>query len=145
MTHVPIPPPPQSPGMPPPPHGMTPPGVPSSLALPTPRTIPLSWPGMALLLAGFFIFLFGTVIAAITGVVHPVVPPILGFMLLVVGGIMLTYDDPTRTSAARYVRLRQEGDLIRLTCPSCGGTLGEKTTTRGVILCEYCRTRVLVP
>jgi len=112
---------------------------------PQPRSSALSIPGTALVALGFFVLMLGTVVAAITGLVHPVVPPLIGSPLLLAGGLLLYNGGSPRSPDVGLVRLRQDGGVIRLGCPGCGTSLGKRTSARGVVRCGACRAHVLVP
>lgn len=91
--------------------------------------------GLAVVLLGFLVFMFGTVAAAVTGIVHPVLVALLGFALLIVGGFVFAWqDEPPR---------RAQGPPRPLVCPSCGGT-PRLLPESGAVTCEYCGTRFIV-
>jgi len=91
--------------------------------------------GLAVLVLGFLMFIAGTPAAAITGVVHPVLVALLGFALLIVGGLAFVWDEePVR---------RADGRPTPLVCPSCGGT-PRTLPASGRVTCDYCGTWFVV-
>jgi len=86
-------------------------------------------------MTGFLVFMLGTTVAAITGVVHPALVALAGFALLIVGGFVFAWkDEPPR---------RAERRPVPLVCPNCGGAPGLLPES-GAATCDYCGTRFLV-
>ena len=98
---------------------------------------------MALLLTGFLVFLFGTTAAAVTGIVHPVLVALLGFLLLFVGGFVFSWSDLGSLQPQTAGAVPTSGP-VRLVCPSCGAVL-QRLDRSGVATCDYCATPLLVP
>jgi len=99
--------------------------------------------GMAVVFAGFFVFMFGTVAAAVTRVVHPVLAAMLGFMLTIVGGVVFAFASPESASALSPAPAIKPLAVVEVKCPNCGASL--RTIDRdGVATCDYCESQVLL-
>ncbi len=99
--------------------------------------------GMAVVFAGFFVFMFGTVAAAVTGIVHPVLAAMLGFILMMVGGVVFAFASPEPASAVGPAPAIKAPAVLEVRCPNCGANL--RTIDRdGVATCEYCESQVLL-
>ena len=108
----------------------------------SPRDKRTVW-GYVILIAGFLVFFIGTPVAAVTGTVHPVIPPLLGFALISVGAVTLVVDDTIPPDPPRYARYAP-GRPVRVACPNCGASLRWRDY-KGMARCDYCQTRFLVP
>ncbi len=99
--------------------------------------------GMAVVFAGFFVFMFGTVAAAVTGIVHPVLAAMLGFILMIVGGLVFAFASPDPASSLSPAAAIKPPGVLEVKCPNCGASL--RTIDRdGVATCEYCESQVLL-
>ena len=58
-----------------------------------PRYKPGSVASIALIFTGFFVFMFGTLAAALTGIVHPALVAGLGFVIMASGGAVMAMVD----------------------------------------------------
>ncbi len=96
--------------------------------------------GMAVVFAGFFVFMFGTVAAAVTGIVHPVLMAMLGFGLIIAGGVTFAFASPEPASASPAIKAPA---VLEAKCPNCGASL-HRVDRDGVATCEYCESQVLL-
>ena len=106
--------------------------------------------GMALLFIGFFVFMFGSAIAAITWFVHPVVMALLGMMLLMAGGVIAGMADTSGDKALPpppVIQPPPASPPVRaptaLDCPNCGAP-PQSIDRFGVATCDHCGTRFIV-
>ena len=92
--------------------------------------------GLLVVMLGFLVFMIGTTVAAVTGIVHPALVALVGFALLIVGGFVFAWQDevPRRTPGSPPILLR---------CPNCGGA-PRGLPESGAVTCDYCGTRFLV-
>jgi len=117
-----------------------------------PRNEPANVAGIVLIFAGFIVFMFGTLVAAVTWFVHPVVMAGLGFALMVAGGGVMAAGDsgkrssvpppPTALSPPAGAPQPPRGP-IEIPCPNCGAPPGN-IDRFGIATCGYCGTRFLV-
>src|SRR5437867_11107728 len=116
------------------------------------RYEPANVAGLGLIFAGFIVFMFGTLVAAVTGFVHPVVMAGLGFALMVAGGgVMAAGDSGKRTSVPPPPAVQSPPSggpqhlpgSIEIPCPNCGAP-PQSIDRFGVATCGYCQTRFLV-
>jgi hypothetical protein len=107
--------------------------------------------GLALIFVGFFTFMFGTLAAAVTGVVHPILVAIVGFGLMFGGGAVFAFSDSGETRAippppavqAPPAPAPGPRGAIEIPCPNCGAP-PTGVDRFGVATCAYCQTRFLV-
>ena len=97
---------------------------------------------MAFIVAGFLTFMFGTTAAAVTGIVHPILVAMLGFGVIVVGGVVLAWSDMTSVPTDATVS-RPAGTPVAVTCPNCGAA-PRSVDRDGIGFCDYCGTRFLL-
>jgi len=96
--------------------------------------------GLALIMFGFILFFVGPIMVAVMDTpVHPVVPALLGFALMIGGGVAMAYPDMVRDEAGKRAR----AGAIPLKCPSCGGSAASMDAS-GMATCQYCRTAFYV-
>ena len=136
-------PPPQSPTGPPP-QWYTP--------SPAPRQSPANIIGFALIAIGFIVFIVGSPIAAVAGgFAEPIIIAMLGFGIIIAGGILVGVEGMTHRKPLPPPPPIQrpptapggEGRPLELACPNCGAA--PRSIDRfGVATCEYCGTRFLV-
>jgi len=116
------------------------------------RTNPANVASIAIIFAGFFVFMFGTLAAAVTGIVHPVLVAGLGFILMASGGAVMALADSGERSTVPPPPVVQNlmpagpGEFrgaIEIPCPNCGAP-PQNVDRFGVATCGYCQTRVLV-
>jgi len=115
------------------------------------RHNPANVAGLSLIFAGFFTFMFGTLAAAVTGVVHPVLVAILGFGLMFGGGVVFAMADSGEKAvlspppAIQQPMSPSQGPrgAIEIPCPNCGAP-PQGVDRFGVAACPYCGTRYLV-
>lgn len=115
------------------------------------RHNPANVAGMALIFTGFFVFMFGTLAAAVTEIVHPVLMAILGFGLMFGGGIVFAMADSGEKSSVPPPPAIQPPagstpsprGAIEIPCPNCGAP-PQGIDRFGVATCPYCATRYLV-
>ncbi len=106
--------------------------------------------GMVIVFIGFFVFMFGTLIAALTWIVHPVIVALVGMGLLTAGGVVAGMSGGDETPAVPPPPPPIQGPASQgprvagaLSCPNCGAP--PRAIDRfGVATCEYCETRFLV-
>ena len=118
-----------------------------------PRHHPANVAGMALIFIGFFVFMFGTVIAAVTEVVHPVIVAMAGFGILFAGGAVFAFADsgtkpempppPPAVQPPPQSPAAAPRGAIEIPCPNCGAP-PNGVDRFGVATCGYCGTRFLV-
>ena len=107
------------------------------------RANALSRIGMVVLMTGFLIFFFGSAFAAVTGAMNPVLPTLVGFLLLAIGGMVFAWLDVANPEAPSRTPSQPSSLPVRLVCPNCGGAL--RTMERAeIVTCEYCGTRFVV-
>ena len=108
--------------------------------------------GFALIFAGFFVFMFGTLAAAVTGIVHPVLVAGLGFILMASGGGVMAMMDsgqerpvpaPPAVQPPPPAGPEVPRGSIEIPCPNCGAP-PQNVDRFGVATCGYCQTRFLV-
>ena len=107
--------------------------------------------GLALTFVGFFTFMFGTLAAAVTGIVHPVLVAILGFGLMFGGGALFAFSDsgqrkgmpPPPAVQAPPAPAQGPRGALEIPCPNCGAP-PTGVDRFGVATCAYCQTRFLV-
>jgi hypothetical protein len=96
--------------------------------------------GLALIMFGFILFFVGPIMLAVMDTpVHPIVPALLGFALMIGGGFAMAYPDMVRDEAGRRAR----AGAVPLKCPSCGGSAASVDAS-GMATCQYCRTAFYV-
>ncbi len=92
--------------------------------------------GLALVLFGFLLFFIGPVLLAVMDTpVHPVVPVLVGFALMIAGGFAMAYPDMMSDEAEKRARR----GTVALKCPNCGASAASVDAS-GVATCQYCRT-----
>ena len=107
--------------------------------------------GMSLIFAGFFVFMFGTLIAAVTEIVHPVLMAVLGFGLMFGGGAVFAMaDSGEKTAVPPPPAIHPPAGpppgtqgAIEIPCPNCGAP-PHGVDRFGVATCAYCQTRYIV-
>ena len=108
--------------------------------------------GMTLIFLGFFVFMFGTLIAAVTEIVHPILMAVLGFGLMFGGGAVFAMADsgtkpsvppPPPTIQPPPGSAPAPRGAIEIPCPNCGAP-PQSIDRFGVATCPYCQTRYLV-
>ena len=112
---------------------------------------PANAAGLGLVFTGFFVFMFGTTAAAITGVVHPVLVALVGFGLMFGGGAVFSMADSGERPrvppppAMQPLATAPPGPrgAIEIPCPNCGAP-PQSIDRFGVATCPYCQTRYLV-
>ena len=116
------------------------------------RQNPANVAGLGLIFAGFSTFMFGTLAAAVTGVVHPVLMAGLGFVLMIAGGGMMamagpgeqkTMPPPPMVQSPLPAGPQVPRGSIEIPCPNCGAPPAS-VDRFGVATCGYCQTRFLV-
>ena len=115
------------------------------------RYNPANVGGMALIFAGFFVFMFGTLVAAVTGIVHPVLMVVLGFGLMFGGGAVFAMADSGTKPTVPPPPVIQPPPgstpsprgAIGIPCPNCGAP-PQSVDRFGVATCPYCQTRYIV-
>ena len=117
-----------------------------------PRYKPGSVASIALIFTGFFVFMFGTLAAAVTGIVHPVLVAGLGFILMASGGGVMAMMDsgqerpvpaPPAVQSPPPAGPEVPRGSIEIPCPNCGAP-PQNVDRFGVATCGYCQTRFLV-
>jgi len=106
---------------------------------------------MTLIFAGFFVFMFGTLVAAVTEIVHPILMAILGFGLMFGGGAVFAVAGSGETPKVPPPPSIQPPPgsapapvgSIEIPCPNCGAP-PQSIDRFGVATCTYCQTRYLV-
>jgi hypothetical protein len=115
------------------------------------RHSPANVAGLGLVFTGFFVFMFGTTVASVTGIVHPVLVALLGFGLMFGGGAVFSMPDsgerprvapPPAMLPFAATTLGPRG-AIEIPCPNCGAP-PQAIDRFGVATCPYCQTRYLV-
>ncbi len=115
------------------------------------RHNPANVAGMALIFTGFFVFMFGTVAAAVTEIVHPVLMAILGFGLMFGGGAVFAMAESGEKPSVPPPPAIQRPPgstpspqgAIEIPCPNCGAP-PQSIDRFGVATCPYCATRYIV-
>ena len=117
-----------------------------------PKYKPGSVVGFALIFTGFFVFMFGTLAAALTEIVHPALVAGLGFILMASGGAAMAIMDsgeerpvpaPPAVQSPPAAGPQVPRGSIEIPCPNCGAP-PQNVDRFGVATCTYCGTRFLV-
>ncbi|HEV8595189.1 MAG TPA: hypothetical protein VGR51_06635 [Thermoplasmata archaeon] len=99
--------------------------------------------GYALIAIGFGMFMAGPIVLLALGVDSPaiVLPAILGFFVIAAGGILLT----TSSEVPRARVASSDGGVRKIGCPNCGASPTAAPGEDGILVCDYCHTRFLMP